>query len=89
MQSKHGGGGWWGFFKYLFILFILAAPGLSWGTGDLCCGMQALSCGMHAGSSSLTRDQTRAPCIGSTESYPLDQQGSPLKFAFLREAGSK
>ena len=34
------------------------------------------SCGMHAGSSSLTRDRTRAPCIGSTESYPLDYQGS-------------
>ena len=27
--------------------------------------------------SSLTRDRTRAPCIGSTESYPLDCQGSP------------
>ena len=36
-----------------------------------------LSCSMHAGSSSLTRDQTWAPCIGSTESYPLDHQGSP------------
>ena len=36
-----------------------------------------LSCGMHAGSSSPTRDRTRAPCIGSTEAYPLDHQGSP------------
>ena len=36
-----------------------------------------LSCGMHAGSSSPTRDRTRAPCIGSMESYPLDHQGSP------------
>ena len=27
--------------------------------------------------SSLTRDQTRAPCIGSAESSPLDHQGSP------------
>ena len=37
---------------YLFIyLPILAVPGLS--------------CGMHAGSSSPTRDQTRASCIGS------------------------
>ena len=35
------------------------------------------SCSMHVGSSSLTRDQTRAPCIESTESYPLDHQGSP------------
>ena len=24
-----------------------------------------------------TRDQTHALCIGSTESYPLDRQGSP------------
>ena len=28
--------------------------------------------------SSLTRDQTHAPCVGSTESQPLDRQGSPL-----------
>ena len=46
---------------YLFLF--LAAPGLS--------------CGMHAGSSSLTRDRTWAPCIGSAESYPLDHQGYP------------
>lgn len=26
---------------------------------------------------SLTRDLTRAPCIGSTDSEPLDDQGSP------------
>ena len=72
-------------FVLLFIYFILAAPCLSCGTWDLCCGMQdlfvetcgLLSCGMHEGSSSLTRDRTRAPCIGSTESYPLDHQGSP------------
>ena len=32
---------------------------------------------MHAGSSSLTRNRTQAPCIGSMESYPLDHQGSP------------
>ena len=32
-------------------------------------GMQDLS--------SPTRDQTHAPCIGSTESQPLDHQGSP------------
>ena len=29
------------------------------------------------GSSSLTRDQTRASFIGNTESYPLDYQGNP------------
>lgn len=28
------------------------------------------------GSSSLTRDRTQAPCVGSMESYPLDCQGS-------------
>ena len=30
----------------------------------------------HAGSSP-TRDRTQVPCVGSTESYPLDRQGSP------------
>ena len=29
------------------------------------------------GFSSLTRDRTQAPCTGSTESQPLDHQGSP------------
>ena len=33
------------------------------------CGMRDLSCGTHVRSSCLTRDGTRAPCIGSTESY--------------------
>ena len=32
---------------------------------------------MHEGSSSLTRDRTWAPCIGSSESQPLRHQGSP------------
>ena len=30
------------------------------------------------GSSSLTKDWTRASCIGSTEPKPLDHQGSPI-----------
>ena len=30
------------------------------------CGL--LSCGMHVGSSSLTRDRTRAPCIACAKS---------------------
>lgn len=30
------------------------------------------------GSSSMTRDQTQAPCLGSTESEVLDRQGSPI-----------
>ena len=32
---------------------------------------------MACGTSSLTRDQTQAPCIGRAESQPLDHQGSP------------
>ena len=54
----------------LFFFFnILAAPGLSCGMQEsFSWGMQDLSCSMHVGSSSLTRDQTQAPCIGSTES---------------------
>ena len=38
---------------------------------------------MHVGSSSPTRARTQAPCIGSAESYPLDDQGSPDRFCFL------
>ena len=38
----------------------------------------------HAGSSSLTRDRTWAPCIGNTKSQPLGHQGSPyLDFKWL------
>ena len=58
--------------------FILAVPGLRCGMWDIfSCGMWTPSCGMHAGSSSPTRDWIRAPCIGSAESYLLDHQGSP------------
>ena len=32
------------------------------------------------GSSSLTRDQTQAPCIGTSDSEPPDHQGSHLDF---------
>ena len=31
----------------------------------------------HSGATSLTRDQTLAPCTGRVESQPLDHQGSP------------
>ena len=34
------------------------------------------------GSSSLTRDRTQTPWIGSTESYILDHQGSPSSLSF-------
>ena len=45
--------------------------------GFLSCGTRTLSCSMHVGSSSLIRDRTRSPWIGSTVSYPLSHQGSP------------
>ena len=64
----------WFYFIYLFIWLhqiLVEAPGLP------SCGMRTLSCSMHVGSSSLTRDWTQAPCIGSTESCPLCHQGSP------------
>ena len=35
------------------------------------------------GFSSLTRDWTQAPCIGSMESQPLDHQWSPLRWRLL------
>ena len=66
-------------------LFILAAPGLNWGTRDLHCSM--FSCGMRTLSVACTWDlvpwpgiEPWAPCLGSAESYPLDHQGSPVVF---------
>lgn len=56
---------------YLFIYFAyLAVPGLS------CSSMQDPYL-WHGGSSSLIKDRTQAPCIGNTESQPVDRQGSP------------
>ena len=58
--------------KGLWVLFIyLAALGLS------CSNMNSQL--QHVGSinSSLTRDRTWAPCIGSLELQPLDHQGGP------------
>ena len=37
----------------------------------------------HVGPSSLTRDRTPAPCIRSTDSSPLDCQGSPKEPVFM------
>ena len=34
----------------------------------------------HMGSSSLTRDRTWVPCIGSKESQPVDHQGRPCEY---------
>ena len=64
----------------------MAALGLSWshvGPFQL----------LHVGSSSLTRDQTHVPCTWSSESWPLDHQGSPthcfyyLSFIISLESG--
>ena len=55
---------------YLLLFIYLAEPGLS-------CSRQDLQW-QHVGSSSLTRDQTQAPCTGSREPQPLDHKGSPL-----------
>ena len=48
------------------------------------CGIQTLKKMQCVGSSSLTRDWTWAPCIGSTESSPLDHQGGPQLDVLLR-----
>ena len=77
---------------FFFFLIYLAAPGFHYGMRDLHCGMQDFSWGMqifswgmwtlqlrHVGSSSLTRDWTRAPCIGSTESATEPPGKPPLQ----------
>ena len=78
-------------------LFFLAVQGLRCGTRDLHCLMQNLRCLMRnlrcgmrdlqlrqVGSSSLSRDGTRAPCIGSTEFQPLDHTGkSPYILTYM------
>ena len=56
------------FFLKMSIFIYPAVLGLS------CC-MQDLQL-QHVGSSSLTRDQTWVPCIGSMQSLPLDHKGS-------------
>ena len=72
--------GWWWFYLFIFKIFIylfMLCQVLVAACGLLSCGMQTLSCSMHVGSSSPTRDRTRAPCIGSMECYPLHHQGRP------------
>ena len=51
--------------------------------GLLSCSRQTFSHGTHVGSSILTRDRTRAPCIGSMESQPLCHQESTLPMTLL------
>ena len=57
------------FFSFFFLNFIYLFG---------CSGSQL----QHVGSSSLTRDRTWAPCTGSSESQPLDHQGSPISITF-------
>ena len=59
------------FIYLLFIYLFWLPPSLLWHAGSLVAacgllswGMWALSCGMRAGSSSLTRDQTWPPALG-------------------------
>ena len=70
-------------FKLVFLSFFFNIYLFIWLRQVLLAAGGLLSCGMQVGSSSLTRDQTRVPCIGSTESYPLRHQGSPQTFLSL------
>ena len=74
------------FFFFLTGTYLLAAPGLSCGMWDLHSSLP------HGGSlvalvesCSLTRDLTWVPCIQSSESQPLDHQGSPMMLSFLNQ----
>ena len=58
-------------FDFHFIHIFMAVRGLSCSTRDLQSPL------WHVGSSSLIRNESQAPCIGSMESYPLDYQGGP------------
>ena len=60
----------------LYSFFFFFKIYLFWLCQVLVAACRIYTCGMHARSSSQTRDQTRTPCIGSMESYPLDHQGS-------------
>ena len=67
------------FFFFNIYLFIWLCRVLVAARRIFSCGTQALlvaTCMRDL--NSLSRDRTRAPCIGSAESYPLDHQGSPF-----------
>lgn len=61
------------FFSNIFIY--LAVPGLSCDIQDLY--PQHANSSQACGTSPLTRGRTWTPCIGSTESQPLDHQRNP------------
>ena len=65
------------FFFFNTYLFGFAGP-QSWHTGCLVVACKFLV--EAVGSSSLTRDPSRAPCLGITGSQPLDHQGSSWSF---------
>lgn len=49
------------------------------------CVCVAKLCGMQQDPGSLTRNQTHSLCSGRAESQPLDPQGSPPLFPFLKD----
>ena len=59
-------------YVYFYLFIYLAVPGLSL---------------QRVGSSLLTRDRIRAPCVGSSESWPLDYREFPpfLIYSFTLE----
>ena len=67
------------FFFFSIYLFRLRPVSVA-AHGILVAACGVFSCCMPVGSSSLTRDRTWSPCIGSSESYPLDHWGSPQNF---------
>ena len=66
-------------FTWLHCVLVTAQGIFNYGMRTLSCSMRTLSYGI-VGSSSLTKDQTWAPCIGSVASQPLDHQESPYLF---------
>lgn len=67
----------------LLLCFYIFAPGPSHGVWDpRSWGMQDLQL-QHVRSSSLNRERTWAPCIASTESWPLDHPGSPCSLCLM------
>ena len=51
--------------------------------GLLSCGMRTLSCGMHVGSISLTRDQTWAPALGAWSLNHCTTREVPGEISFI------
>ena len=71
---------------FLICTYLLAVPGLSRGMWifSLHCSIEDLQLRLLE-SCSLTRDLTWAPCIGSSESQPLNHQGSPVMLSFFNQ----